>query len=85
MGLLTKMECTREGTTLYITMGLQRFVFHAPEAERLEYIWRVAPPEESFTCTEFLPARLVRVRYRSKTDATSRYDGEAISVEFIKY
>lgn len=84
LGLLTKVECSREGTTLHVTMGVQRFVFHAPEAERLEYLWRTTSAEEAFTCTEFFPAKVVRIRYRSKTDATSRYDGEPISVEFVK-
>lgn len=84
LGLLTKMECSREGTTLYVTMGLRRFVFHTREAERLEYIWRTHPAEESFTCTEFTPARVVRVRYRSKTDGAAPSDGEPISVEFVK-
>lgn len=83
-GLLTKMECSPQGTTLYVTIGTQKRVFHTKQAERLEVITFTTMVGESIECKEFTPARPVRVIYRSKTDAASKYDGEPTAVEFIK-
>ncbi|MBS1811015.1 MAG: tetratricopeptide repeat protein [Acidobacteria bacterium] len=83
-GLLTKMECSEKGVTLHVTVGNEKRVFHTKQPERLEFITFTTSVGESIECKEFTPARPVRIIYRSKTDAASKYDGEPIAVEFVK-
>lgn len=83
-GLLTKMECSSKGTTLFVTNGTQKLVFHTPQPDRLEFITFTTSVSESIECKEFSPARPVRVIYRGKTTAASKYDGEPVTIEFIK-
>lgn len=83
-GLLTKMDCSAKGVTLHVTVGNQKLVFHTKQPERLEFITFTPSVGESIECKEFTPARPVRVIYRGNTDATAKYAGEPIAVEFIK-
>lgn len=83
-GLLTKMECSPQGTSLYVTLGTQKLVFHTKRPDRLEFITFTTSVGESIECKEFTPARSVRIIYRSNTDATSKYNGEPVAIEFLK-
>ncbi len=83
-GMLTKMDCSAKGTTLYVTVGNEKKVFHTSTPDRLEFITFTQGVSESITCEVFNPAKLVRIVYRTNTDAKAKYDGEPIAVEFIK-
>ena len=83
-GLLTKMDCTAKGTTLYVTVDNQKLVFHTTTPERLEFVTFTQGVGENIICEVFTPAKPVHIVYRSNTDAKSKYDGEPIAVEFVK-
>ncbi|HEX4945368.1 MAG TPA: tetratricopeptide repeat protein [Blastocatellia bacterium] len=83
-GLLTKMDCSEKGLTLHITAGNEKLVFHTARPDRLEFITFTQSVGESIECKEFKPAKPVRVIYRGNTDASSKYNGEPLMVEFIK-
>jgi hypothetical protein len=81
-GLLTKMECSDKGVTLYVTAGTQKYIFHTNEPQRLEFTTYTTNVGESIKCQEFNPGRHVRIVYRKSSDA--RFQGEPIAVDFIK-
>jgi thioredoxin-like negative regulator of GroEL len=83
-GLLTKMECSEKGLTLYITAGNDKLVFHTVRPDRLEFLTFTQSVGESIECKEFTPAKPVRIVYRGNTDASSKYNGEPLMVEFVK-
>ena len=83
-GLLTKMDCTYKGTTLYVTVDNKKLVFYTTTPQRLEFVSFAPGVGENITCTVFNPAMPVRIVYRSNTDAKSKYDGEPLAVEFVK-
>ena len=83
-GLLTKMDCSAKGTTLYVTVGNEKRVFHTTQPDRLEFVTFTQGVGESIECGDFKPAKPVRVIYRGNTDAKSKYNGEPIAVEFVK-
>ncbi len=83
-GLLTKMDCSEKGLTLYVTAGNDKLMFHTPRPDRMEFITYTQGVGESIECKEFTPAKLVRVIYRGNTDASSKYNGEPLMVEFVK-
>ena len=83
-GLLTKMDCTQKGTTLYVTVDNKKLVFYTTTPQRLEFVSFAPGVGENITCTVFNPAMPVRIVYRSNTDAKSKFDGEPLAVEFVK-
>ncbi len=83
-GLLTKMDCTAQGTTLYVTVDNRKLVFHTTTPQRLEFVSFTQGIGENITCEVFNPAKPVRIVYRSNTDAKAKFDGEPIAVEFVK-
>jgi tetratricopeptide (TPR) repeat protein len=83
-GVLTKMECSPQGVTLYVTVGPQTLVFHTQQPARLEFTTFATSGGEAIECKEFTPARPVRMIYRRNTDAAAKYQGEPSTVEFIK-
>ncbi len=83
-GLLTKMDCSEKGLTLYVMAGNETLLFHTARPDRLEFITFTQGVGEAIECKEFKPARPVRVIYRGNTDASSKYNGEPIAVEFVK-
>lgn len=83
-GFLTKMDCTEKGITLHVTAENKKLVFHTTTPQRLEFVSFTQGVGENITCAAFNPAKLVRIVYRSNTDAKSKFDGEPIAVEFVK-
>ena len=83
-GLLTKMECSPKGVTLYVTAGTEKLVFHTTRPERLEFTTFTSAVGESIECKTFTPPRPVRIIYRGNTDAQSKFNGEPMAVEFVK-
>jgi hypothetical protein len=83
-GLLTKMDCSEKGTTLYMTVGNEKLVFHTTQPAQVEFVTFTQTVGDAIECGEFKPAKPVRVIYRSPTDPQSKYRGEPIVVEFVK-
>jgi tetratricopeptide (TPR) repeat protein len=83
-GLLTKMDCSEKGTTLYVTVGNEKLVFHTTQPEQVDFVTFTQTVGDAIECGEFKPAKPVRVIYRGSTDPQSKYRGEPIVVEFVK-
>jgi hypothetical protein len=69
---------------LHVTADNKKLVFFTTTPQRLKFVSFTQGVGENITCAVFNPAKLVRIVYRSNTDAKSKFDGEPIAVEFVK-
>ena len=83
-GLLTRIDCTDKGLTLVIKTNDREVRLHSDRPDRVEFITYTQEVGQSITCGARNPATPVLVTYRTSTDASSKFDGEPLAVEFVK-
>ncbi len=83
-GLLTRIECTDTSVTLTVKSDARIFRFHKPKFGDLVFVRYTIEIPITITCGPITPARPVIVTYRKTSDASSKFDGEPVGVEFIK-
>lgn len=83
-GLLTRLDCTDTSVTLTIKSDARIFRFHKPKFGDLIFVRYTIEIPITITCGPINPARPVIVTYRKISDASSKFDGEPVGVEFIK-
>jgi len=83
-GLLTEVQCGEREITIVVKDGARTFKFNSTTPERVFFITYTREVSRSITCGKINPAKPVVVTYRSSTDASSRFDGEPVAVEFVK-
>lgn len=82
-GLLTQIECSEKGMTLKVKTGDRVLELNTTSPERIQFVTFTPDVQESITCGPIKPPKKVTVTYRTPTDASSKFDGEPIAVEFL--
>jgi tetratricopeptide (TPR) repeat protein len=81
-GFLTRIDCTDTSITLTVRSGARIFKLHSPDRGKLIFVKYTPEIPNTVVCGAVNPASPVIVTYRASQQ--SRYDGEAIGVEFVK-
>ena len=84
-GLLTRVDCDDKGLTMTLKSADRIFKFHTAAPDRVQFITYTESVGKEFTCGPLNPARPVIITYRGATDAKSKFDGEPVAVEFLKF
>jgi hypothetical protein len=82
-GLLERVDCNGNVATFIVRVGQGTLKLHAANFNAVQY--RTYTPEVSgdITCGARNPASNVVVTFRPSKDATARFNGEVIAVEFV--
>ncbi len=84
-GLLTRVDCDDKGMTLTVKSGDKTVRLNTSTPDRVHFIAYTPDISREITCGPINPPRQVVVTYRGTTDAKSKFDGEPIAVEFVKF
>jgi tetratricopeptide (TPR) repeat protein len=81
-GLLTRVDCQNQILTLVIEISEREIKLQSRAPERIEFI--AAPSTFKLDCGPRQVPLAVLVTYRAATAADAKFDGEVLTVEFIK-
>jgi tetratricopeptide (TPR) repeat protein len=81
-GTLTNIECLEKGVALSVKVGSRTLRLHASELRSVFFVTYVPGLERTVTCGT-RGQNLVVLTYRSTVESRSRFDGEAIAIEFV--
>ena len=82
-GMLTDIECMDKGVALSVKVGDRTLRLHAAELRSVFFVTYVMGLERTVTCGARAGQNLVVLTYRSASDPSARFDGEAIAIEFV--
>jgi tetratricopeptide (TPR) repeat protein len=82
-GRLTRIECTETGVALSVTVGDRTLNLHSSALRRIMFITYVPQVKGELTCGTRDPATTVIATYRAAHTAGTKFDGEAVAIEFI--
>lgn len=83
-GMLTRIDCNDDGTTLNIRMGGRTYRFYSPKSNSLIFVRYTPEIPVEITCGMTMRERPVIVTYRKSTNPGSSFEGEPVGVEFLK-
>lgn len=83
-GMLTRIDCNDDGTTLSVRSDGRIYRFYSPKSNPLIFMRYTPEVPTEITCGAALSERPVIVTYRKSTNPRSRFEGEPIGVEFLK-
>jgi tetratricopeptide (TPR) repeat protein len=81
-GTLMNIECLEKGVALSVKVGSQILRLHASELRSVFFVTYVPGLERTVTCGT-RSQNLVVLTYRAKVESRSRFDGEAVAIEFV--
>ncbi len=83
-GMLTRIDCNDDGTTLSVISEGRTYRFYSPKSNSLVFVRYTPDIPLEITCGVNMTGRPVIVTYRKSSNRRSRIVGEPFGVEFLK-
>lgn len=82
-GTLVRIECPGQGVVLHVKAGARVLRLHNAAFENIQFTAYTSDVGGEINCGAKLSARHVVVTYRAPQTSTAKFDGEALTVDFV--